>query len=255
VDDSTEPWDGTDDASREAQPEPARSAAPRTARAVARSELTRAILSSARRQLGEVGPAQLSVRAVARELGMASSAVYRYFPSRDELLTALLVAGYTELGDAAEHAESSQPPDDFVARWAAFAAAVRRWALDHPHDFALLFGSPVPGYAAPRTTVEPATRITGQLIRLARDIQAAGAAPPPLGPVSTVEHDSLARIREFAGADLDDDLALRALRAWSGLIGHLTLELFGHFANGITDLDSYFTAMSRQLAPVPAPAR
>jgi AcrR family transcriptional regulator len=228
--------------------------APRTARAIARSELTQAILASARRQLGEVGPAQLSVRAVARELGMASSAVYRYFPSRDELLTALLVLGYTELGDAVEAAEAAVPRSDFAGRWTALAAATRAWALQHPHDFALLFGSPVPGYAAPRDTVEPGTRTAGLVMALVADIQRSGAVPPVTGPVSAAEHDSLAGIRAFAGLELDDDLALRGLRAWSGLIGTLTLELYGHFANGITDLDAYFSAVSRLLSPSgPAP--
>ena len=81
--------------------------APLTARAVARRELTAAIVASARRQLADIGPAQLSVRAVARDLGMASSAVYRYFPSRDELLTELLVIIYGELADLLESADAA----------------------------------------------------------------------------------------------------------------------------------------------------
>jgi len=223
--------------------------APRTARAIARSELTSAILTSARAQVAEVGPAALSVRAVARDLGMASSAVYRYFPSRDELLTALLVLCYDELGERTELADAARPRDDFAGRWAALAHATRRWALEHPHDFALLFGSPVPGYAAPGTTVQPATRTTRLVVLLLRDIEEAGAAPAALGPVSAAEHESLAGLRQFADAPLSDDLVLRGLRAWSGLIGSLTLELFGHFANAIVDLDSYFEAMTRQLSP------
>ena len=224
--------------------------APRTARALARGELTRAILASARQQLGEVGPAQLSVRAVARDLGMASSAVYRYFPSRDELLTALIVLGYDELGEVGERADAGiGDRADFAGRWSALAHAVRGWALGHPHDFALLFGSPVPGYAAPTTTVEPATRIPRLVVNLACDVQRAGLAPSGRVLTSDAEHESLAGLREFAGMPLTDDLALRALRAWSGLIGSLTLELFGHFANAIVDLDSYFAAMVRELAP------
>jgi AcrR family transcriptional regulator len=228
----------------------ARSPAPRTARAIARTELTAAILASARAQLADVGPVQLSVRAVARDLGMASSAVYRYFPSRDELLTALLVLCYNELGELAESADAARPRDDFSGRWAALASATRRWALEHPHDFALLFGSPVPGYAAPRATVQPATRTVRLVVLLLRDIEAAGATPPAADTVSAAEHESLAGLREFAGAPLGDDLLLRGLRAWCGLIGTLTLELFGHFTNAIEDLDSFFAAMTRQLSPV-----
>jgi len=80
-----------------------------TARALARRELTLAITTAARRQIALHGPDALSVRAVARELGMASSAVYRYFPSRDELLTALIVEAYTALGDAVDRAIAAQP--------------------------------------------------------------------------------------------------------------------------------------------------
>lgn len=94
--------------------------APRTARDRARLELTRAILDSARRQLAEVGPAALSVRAVARDLDMASSATYRYFRSRDELLTALIIEAYDELGEAVEHADGSVPDRaDLAGRWGA----------------------------------------------------------------------------------------------------------------------------------------
>lgn len=228
-----------------------RPAAPRTARAIARSELTGAILASARAQLAEVGPAQLSVRAVARELGMASSAVYRYFASRDELLTALIVTGYNELGDVTERAEAAvSDRSDYRRRWLTLAHTTRQWSRAHPHDYALLFGSPVPGYAAPSATVEPATRVTRLVVALLHDVHEAGAAPPALIETSEDLHRALSVMREFADAPLSDDLALRGLRAWSGLIGTLTLELFGHFANAIDDLDAYFDAMARQLSPV-----
>jgi len=225
--------------------------APRGARAIARSELTRAIIASARSQLAEIGPGQLSVRAIARELGMASSAVYRYFPSRDELLTALLVITYNELGDLVEQAEAGvRRRADFRGRWLAVAHAFRGWAVAHPQDFALLYGSPVPGYAAPRTTVEPAMRITQLVVRLLSDVQASGAAPEPTQAVSRAGHRSLAGFREFAGFEVTDDLALRGLLAWGGLIGALTLELFGHLANGVTDFDAYFDEVARRLSPV-----
>lgn len=224
--------------------------APRTARAIARTELTRAILEAAHAQLAEVGPAQLSVRAVARQLGMASSAVYRYFPSRDDLLTALIVSAYDQLGEVVEQATGAVARDRFPERWLVLARTTRSWALTHPHDYALLFGSPVPGYAAPRTTVEPAARMPRLLVGLLRDVHEAGATPARLVETSPAEHRSLDGLRAFAGAPLADDLALRGLRAWSGLIGTLTLELFGHYANAIDDLDAYFEALARQLSPV-----
>src|SRR5215218_202301 len=116
-------------------------------RARVRQELTSEIKSVARRQLATEG-ADLSLRAVARELGMVSSAIYRYFPSRDELLTALIVDSYRDLAGAAERAVA-RAGDDPRAIWRAACAAIHTWSRRHPHEYALLYGSPVPGYAAP----------------------------------------------------------------------------------------------------------
>src|ERR1700755_1320715 len=98
------------------------------ARARVRAELTREILEAGRRQLVSDGAAALSLRAVARELGMASSAVYRYFPRRHALLTALVVEAYAALGEAAEAADAALPRDDHRGRWRAVCSAARRWA-------------------------------------------------------------------------------------------------------------------------------
>src|SRR5262244_3234056 len=131
----------------------------RTARERVRAELIREITEIARRQLATDGAAGLSLRAVARELGMVSSAIYRYFPSRDELLTALIIEAYDALGGAAEAASARPPPADVRGRWRAACHAVRDWALAHPHEYALIYGSPVPGYQAPQATIAPAIRV------------------------------------------------------------------------------------------------
>ncbi|MEU8238019.1 TetR/AcrR family transcriptional regulator [Actinoplanes missouriensis] len=125
-------------------------------RARVRAEMTEEIKTVARRHLATDG-ANLSLRAVARDLQMASSAVYRYFASRDELLTALIIDAYNEVGDAAERAmgAATTPLD----KWLAACHAVRDWALANPHQWALIYGSPVPGYQAPQDTVGPATRV------------------------------------------------------------------------------------------------
>src|SRR5262252_9106984 len=125
--------------------------ASQTARARARAELTREIKEEARRQLAEVGGNGLSLRAVARALGMVSSALYRYFPSRDDLLTALIIDAYDSLGAAAERAvagSGAEPGASARAQWRACCTAVRDWAIANPHEYALIYGSPVPGYQA-----------------------------------------------------------------------------------------------------------
>ena len=227
---------------------------------MARRELTAAIVTEARHQLAEVGPAALSLRAVARELGMASSAVYRYFATRDALITALLVVGYDELGAVAERADTSGVErSDHLGRWLAVTTSVRAWARAHPHDYALLYGSPVPGYAAPGDTVEPATRVIRVLIGIVADAYRSRTQLPASGPVelSPAAEHAVEPARTFAGSTFDADLTYRALVAWGGVIGALTLELFGHLHNAIDDYDAWFAESMRRVAPLPGgrPAR
>ena len=126
-------------------------------RARVRAEMIAEIKAAARRHLATDG-ANLSLRAIARDMGMVSSALYRYVASRDDLLTALIIDAYNEMGEVAEKADASVDPGDPPERWMAVARALRRWALTNPAEYALLYGTPVPGYAAPTDTTAPATR-------------------------------------------------------------------------------------------------
>ena len=86
---------------------------------------------------------------------MVSSAVYRYVESRDDLLTRLIVEAYDALGAPIEQTSADHRGDSDLERWLATARAIRTWAIGHPHEYLLLYGSPVPGYAAPDDTVVP----------------------------------------------------------------------------------------------------
>lgn len=223
--------------------------APRTARATARAELTRAILDNATAQLAEVGPAALSVRAIARDLGMASSAVYRYFPSRDALLTALLVEAYDELGTAVEEADAGvRRRADLRARFRAVAHAVREWASEHPHQYALTYGSPVPGYAAPDDTVAPAARVPAALLGILAEAQQAGRRPRGPERVAAAEKAALGPVTTMVEPALTPAYAVRGTIAWATLFGHVSLELFGHMHNGVLDYEAHFTTVVDQLA-------
>ena len=218
-----------------------------TARERVRAELTAEITDAARRQLAEVGAAGLSLRAVARELNMASSAVYRYFPSRDELLTRLIIDGYDDLGAAAEAADDRDAPP--LERWVAVCRAVRGWALAHPHEYALLYGSPVPGYRAPRDTVPAASRVGIVLGRILGEAARAGLLPAAGGErdAALVSDDAVAVLGGEHPA-LDDAVRLRALLAWSSLYGTISFELFGHFVGSVTDSDRWFDRATTELA-------
>jgi AcrR family transcriptional regulator len=219
-----------------------------TARQRARAELTAEIKAAARDQLAAHGAAGLSLRAVARELGMVSSAIYRYFPSRDDLLTALIIDAYDALGAAAE--ASASTGDDHLGRWMTLGRTIRTWAVEHPHEYALLYGSPVPGYRAPQDTVPPATRVTAVMAAMASDAAAAGRlAAPAAAPTMTpgLAADTR-RIAELLMHGLDEAAVARCLIAWTGLFGTISFELFGHLTNVVTDHADLFDHALRELA-------
>jgi AcrR family transcriptional regulator len=222
-------------------------AVPPTARERVRAEVTAEITDAARRQLADVGAAALSLRAVAREVGMVSSAVYRYFPSRDDLLTRLIIDGYDDLGAAAEAADDPAAPP--AERWLAVCRAVRNWARAHPHEYALLYGSPVPGYEAPKDTVPAASRVGVVLGRILGDAAHSGALPEGTG-----ERDpglvSEAALTVLGGehSSLDETVRVRALLAWSALFGTISFELFGHLVGSVEDADRYFDRVIGDLA-------
>jgi AcrR family transcriptional regulator len=214
-----------------------RLSAPRTARDWARLRLTDQILSAARSQMATEGAAGLSLRAIARELGMSSSAIYRYFPSRDELLTALIIEAYNGLGEATEVAEAAVDRSDLAGRFAAACHAVRDWALSHPHQYALIYGSPVPGYKAPTDTVLPATRVTTVMTLILADALVAGRVS------ETVRADHLdadavaamAPVMNLLPPDFPPALFARGLLIFAGLFGAISFELFGQFHNVIEE--------------------
>ncbi|MEU8000027.1 TetR/AcrR family transcriptional regulator [Catellatospora sp. NPDC049111] len=209
-------------------------------RARVRDELTSEIKAIARRQLATEG-ANLSLRAVARELGMVSSAVYRYFPSRDDLLTALIIDCYDELGAAAETAEAAVDRADLLGRWLAIGHGIRDWALAHPAEYALIYGSPVPGYRAPQTTIGPAARTTDLMLTMLADGVAAGTLPADLDPDAVVLPPTpelaaeLDRIGSLISPTVPRDLLVRGLTGWIQMFGVVTFELFGRFQNMIED--------------------
>ncbi|MFI8962496.1 TetR/AcrR family transcriptional regulator [Streptomyces sp. NPDC053493] len=218
------------------------------ARARARIEITAAIKDEARRQLAAEGAAKLSLRAVARELGMVSSALYRYFPSRDDLLTALIIDAYDAVGAAAEQAHATTAataPGDHLAHWTAVCRAVRAWAVDHPHEYALIYGSPVPGYTAPQDTIGPASRVGLLLVSIARTAyQDKGVAPPPLPKTLRPEAERLAA---DLAPDLPPTLATALVFAWAQLFGLISFEVFGQFNNVVEDRDAFFTTAAERL--------
>jgi len=208
------------------------------------------IVAEARRQLGEVGAGALSLRSVARELGMASSAMYRYFPSRDDLLTTLIVEAYDALGEAAELAATTS--DRAFARWLAVCRAVRQWAFAHPQEYALIYGSPVPGYQAPDVTVAPGSRVTLVLANLLNDAQRAGELGPIARPApSRALLNDVRAIAQLAMPDVSLAHVAMGLLAWTQLFGQINFEIFNRYEGVLENPELLFdyavTVMARQV--------
>jgi len=218
-------------------------------RARVRAEMTEEIKSVARRHLATDG-ANLSLRAVARDMGMVSSALYRYFASRDALLTALIVDAYNALGETAETADADVTNRaDLRGRWFAIGRAVRRWALANPAEYALIFGSPVPGYAAPQDTFAAAIRTPATLVQLLADGIASGALPVhDAGELPADVHADMARVRDQYFPFVPEALLARGTIGWIHLFGAVSFELFGQLDNVIEAREAYFDHQLRLMA-------
>lgn len=229
-------------------------AAKRTARQLARERLTAEIIGEGRRQLAEHGAAGLSLRSVARELGMVSSAVYRYVASRDDLLTRLIVEAYDSLGASAEACVESTAGEPPLERWVHAAHAVRDWALERPHEYFLVFGTPVPGYAAPEITAISGTRTQRALVGIV--VEASERAQ--LEPVGERQRSKMSSglIADFAslrsnveGGDLiTDDVLLAILTGWTQMFGLLSFELSNQTRGVVEHHRDLFDASARVMA-------
>lgn len=216
------------------------------ARARARAEVHAAIVEAAAERLAAEGAEALSLRAVARDVGMVSSAVYRYFASRDELLTALIIRAYDSLGEQVEACIASTVGQPAATRWVDAAMTVRAWALDHPHDYALVYGTPIRGYAAPEDTVASGTRVARALVGIVRDADELDPATDV--PVPSVLVAPFADLRAELDLDVDDATMLAIITGWSQLFGLLTFELFGQTRNFVPDDEALFRAAASAMA-------
>ena len=218
-------------------------------RARVRAEMIDEIKATARRHLASDG-ADLSLRAVARDMGMVSSALYRYFASRDDLLTALIIDAYNAVGEAAECGDAAVADRaDLLGRFLGCCHAVRRWALANPAEYALIYGSPVPGYAAPPDTVVAASRTPAVLTGILADGVRSGAVRDP-GPEDLPEplHADFAGAVEAISPGLPEAVLARGTIGWIHLFGALSFELFGQFNNVIEAREAYFDYQMRRVA-------
>ncbi|MEV4423911.1 TetR/AcrR family transcriptional regulator [Streptomyces sp. R-07] len=208
-----------------------------------RAETTAEIKDTALRLMASGGPDAITLRAIAREMGMTANAIYGYFATRDDLVTTLIDDVYSALADAVETAWATAPAEDPAARILAWARAFRAWALTNPEGFRLVYGDPVPGYRAPEAGPAPdaARRVCTGLAGLA-------AAAWPYA--ETLYRDSAFTWSDFDAGLLDKvrpafpDLppagVALALRLWGHLHGLVALEVYGHLGRQTASPDKLF---------------
>jgi AcrR family transcriptional regulator len=209
--------------------------------------MTAEILAVAGAHVARDGAAAISLRSIARDLGMAPSAIYRYFDGRDALLSALILSAYGALADEAERAadEAERVADiDRAERWLAVPRAMRRWALEHPHQWGLIFGTPVPGYHAPEDTIEPYTRMAVALVRPLLAAHQEGRFPrdEQRRPITDELRAAVAPVTEGLLPGMPGETVVLLLQAYTAIIGAISLEVFGHWRNTVMEPGLLFDA-------------
>jgi len=204
--------------------------------------LQEAIKETALEQAAEYGAAALSLRAIARELKITAPAIYNYFSSRDQLVTALIVDAFTSLGDSQKSALEAGQGRDAAENLVSLGVAYRKWAITYPQRYQLIFGTPIPNYEAPdETTLPPAAWALMPLMQTIQDLFAQGRVRlESLDKVSKKLKPMLENWNAFVGGDFDIEALYLAYVVWSRVHGLVMLELGHQLPSFITDPGEVF---------------
>ena len=218
---------------------------------VQQADLQEAIKTTAWKQIAEFGAPTLSLRAIARELGITAPAIYNYFPRRDDLVTALIIDAYNSFGDSQVEARDAVPEQDLTGRMMAIGMAYRSWALSHPQRYHLIFGTPIPGYEAPLDRVLPsAARSLGALVSVVDALRAAGKLNAADFPQVNEKYKYSFEMWKSYGGNFDILSLSVAVLIWALVHGIVSLEIAGNLPPFGADGDGLYLyqmmAISRQ---------
>jgi AcrR family transcriptional regulator len=222
----------------------------KTRREQKREDTINEIKAIARHLMSEGGTTTLSMRPIAAEMRMSVMGLYRYFENRDALLTALIADNFNAMADAMENARDSERSDDPVQKLLAVLIAYRSWAIEHPVDFQLNYGNPIPGYEAPpEITVPAVVRSFVVAIGLIEEILQRGLAipPPHYDHVPPPLEAGIGTALERYGYPVSPLALYFAVTGWSQLHGVIMLELFNHIQPLIEDSTAYYEAQVHNL--------
>ncbi len=221
-----------------------------TRRNIQRQQIRDEIKTIARQQMVKDGPAGLSLNAIAKQMGVAVSGLYRYFDGRDALLTALIVDAFNAHGDAMQAHADAAPRDNYSARMMGAMWGYRAWALENKSEFALIYGTPIPGYVAPREETVPAAQ------RSLTVIYSTMLEAFNVGAIKPIEPASEQAYPKLVDTGVPPSLAYWGARGWSRIHGIITLEVFEHLQGLVSDMDGFYRAECLTLlaeAGLPAP--
>lgn len=205
-------------------------------------EMLEAIKTLARAQMSQEGTASLSLRGIARDLGVTAPALYRYFPSREDLITALIVDGFTALAQTLEAADADHECADYRGRLADLCRAYRRFALERPVDFQLIYGNPIPGYVAPKEVTVPAVVqvFTVFSIVFIEAFNAGMLQPLPQERLQPTVVEGISQIIARNQVPTNVPVMYGVFAAWTKIHGVVMLELFHHLEQTVGDTALFF---------------
>jgi len=200
------------------------------------------------KQIAESGAAALSLRGIARSLGIAAPSIYHYYPNRDELVTALILDAFTSLAESQQDSIDSLPQDDSPTLLTSLGLAYRQWAISQPQRYQLVFGTPIPGYAAPEELTLPAA--SAAFVPLIGVLQSALSSGKlrveRLVPLSPTLKSMLAAWHDAQGS-ADIEVLYMALVFWSRIHGLLMFEINGQYPSFITDAGEVYAREINQI--------
>lgn len=207
-----------------------------------RREITqRAILDASSKLLANGGQEALTVRGLARELGLVPSALYRYVTSREDLLNILFHHAYNDMADAVEAAHDAVPAEDIRGRWRAFAFALRDWSNEHPHEWILINGTPPHDYRVPTTeTLSSGIRLHVMLAKLAAAAEAAGIHPRVMKGEYPADLTGISEFVASLGIEVSAETLVTGVAAWHMLMGNLFTERFQFWGYDTVDPAQYY---------------
>jgi AcrR family transcriptional regulator len=188
------------------------------------------------KQIADQGVASLSLRAIAREMGMTAPGLYRYYTSRDDLVTALIIAAFNSFSDALEEARDKQGRDDHAGRFRAICRAYFNWAVADPQKYSLIFGTPIPGYVFHQEAGPAAQRAFLILQGVIGEAHAAGKITGELAALRLPaglrsQYEALGKM----GMPYSPGVTHLALSIWGSIHGITSLYLYGYLAGFLAD--------------------